>query len=194
MVTTPTSSFANRQSCANPLAAVFWGIAILCFLPGVILPLFWITPGPEDPLLKEIFELVLEESFDSNGFSLIGGLWYLFRDGEWVIATVLLLFSLTFPLIKLIGIYFCVVRFYSPNTKLVRWLERLGPWSMADVFVVSLTILAFKQFPGGTKVHAGIGYYFFLASVIAAMLAVVPRAVSSWTGQCESSVEGRPMN
>lgn len=158
----------NRVTCC-------WILAVVCFIPGVVLPLFWITPGPEDPLLKEAFELLFSESFEANGFSLAGALWYLFRDGEWVIATVLFLFSLTFPILKLAGIYLHVVRNEKPNPRVVAWLERLGPWSMADVFVVSLTIVAFKKFPGGTKVEAGVGYYFFLASVIAAMIAAVPR-------------------
>lgn len=59
-----------------------------------------------------------------------------------------------------------------PRTRL-EWLELLGPWSMADVLVVAVSVLLFKDFPGGSSVSAERGFWVFLASVIAALLAVL---------------------
>lgn len=55
----------------------------------------------------------------------------------------------------------------------IEWLELLGPWSMADVLVVAVLVVTFKEFPGGTTVTSEPGYWVFLGSVLGAMFAVL---------------------
>jgi len=46
---------------------------------------------------------------------------------------------------------------------------------------VSVTIVAFKEFPGGTRINIGSGYGFFLSSVVTGMFAVrLLRKRSRW--------------
>ncbi len=132
------------------------------------------VPRFGDHILQEIFELIFEQRFDPQDYSVLSGIFFLYEEGgfsNWTIATVLLLFSVAFPTAKLVNLALLVRR--PPHTAKSRldWLTKLGPWSMADVFVVSLTVLAFKAFPGGTRIYVAIGYYFFLASVLLAMAA-----------------------
>jgi hypothetical protein len=43
---------------------------------------------------------------------------------------------------------------------------------MADVFVASMTVVAFTAFPAGTRITVQSGYYLFLFSVVAGMMAL----------------------
>ena len=64
-----------------------------------------------------------------------------------------------------------VIAAVLPRTSLER-LEFLGPWSMADVLVVAVLVVAFKKFPGGSSIMPEAGWFLFLGSVLCAMLAV----------------------
>jgi paraquat-inducible protein A len=49
--------------------------------------------------------------------------------------------------------------------KTINWLERLGRWSMLDVFVVALLIIVVKlRFVAHVEVHSGV--YLFTVSVL----------------------------
>jgi paraquat-inducible protein A len=56
--------------------------------------------------------------------------------------------------------------------RLHRWVESLGKWSMLDVFVVAILIVAMKS-AGVADLHIGIGLYLFTFSVIATQFASV---------------------
>lgn len=132
-------------------------IAFLLFGTGIFFPFFHVTK----------FWL-----FD-DAVSVVGGIVTLFREGEYFLFAVLTLFTLVFPCIKL-GLLAIVWLERDHDLARVRrlhgWVESLGKWSMLDVFVVAILIVAMKS-AAVAQIHIGLGLYLFTFSVIATQFA-----------------------
>lgn len=91
----------------------------------------------------------------------------LFRQNNWVVGSAILLFSVLFPLAKIMGTYFLILPSENKPRALSYFVEKSGKWSMADVFVVSvfLAFLAFSNIQAGisTESNTLAGLYFFMA-------------------------------
>lgn len=102
--------------------------------------------------------------FFSNTFSLVAGLRQLIINDQFLIAGLIALFSLCVPVIKAVVIYFAA----SPGAsrgRLLALAERFGKWSMLEVFIAALLIIALKL---GPVVNATLHYGVWLlaASVL----------------------------
>lgn len=109
----------------------------------------------------------------NDAVSVVGGIITLFHEGEYFLFAVLTLFTLVFPCVKLglLGIIWLerdhdLARVH----RLHGWVESLGKWSMLDVFVVAILIVAMKS-AGVADLHIGSGLYLFTFSVIATQFA-----------------------
>ena len=80
----------------------------------------------------------------------------------------LAVFSVLFPTAKLVAsrVGLADIDAGRPLNRLHRVLANVGKYSMADVFVVALLVVASKTFPGGTEVHVQWGVYAFAASAL----------------------------
>ncbi|MEX1003397.1 MAG: paraquat-inducible protein A [Crocinitomicaceae bacterium] len=95
----------------------------------------------------------------------------LYTGGNFFVAILLLTFSVVFPTIKLIS---SVVVFLSPASgfakNAVTTINKLGKWSMADVFVASIFLAYFSFSNSNLGIDTGsttlIGLHFFVAFVI----------------------------
>ncbi len=101
-------------------------------------------------------------------FQLIG---LLFTGGNFLVGFALLIFSVIFPLIKLTSTLIALITPKSVYAKKsVNIINKLGKWSMADVFVsaVFLAVFSFTNMNEGvdTSAQTLIGLYFFLTFVI----------------------------
>jgi uncharacterized paraquat-inducible protein A len=103
--------------------------------------------------------------------SVMGVIGFLYTGGNIPVAIIILIFSILFPLIKLLS---SMVVFIWPGSKYsenaITVIGKLGKWSMADVFVASV-FLAFFSFSNmslgvETGSSALIGLYFFVAFVV----------------------------
>ncbi len=107
----------------------------------------------------------------SNSVSILSGLVVLWDDDQYFLFTVLLVFSVLFPAVKLLfGLW---VWFFSgnPSHAAIARLEGLAKWSMLDVFVIALVVAALNvTVISGVLIHAGL--YMFTASVILSKLAL----------------------
>jgi paraquat-inducible protein A len=111
--------------------------------------------------------------FFSNSHSILSVVWVLQQEGEWLLAGVLIIFSLLFPLTKLIFLLVLYVRRLNdqlPSSKLLAVLSWLGRWSMLDVLVLALVVFYAKQ-QGVADATALPGIYFFAVSVLLTMWA-----------------------
>ncbi|WP_203294088.1 paraquat-inducible protein A [Maricaulis parjimensis] len=102
--------------------------------------------------------------------SLIGLVMSLARHEAWLLALAVGLFSLVFPLTKLVWMWWLQ---FAPLTQVshrsIAWLEWLGKWSMADVLVVAVTVFSLRgSFLFNAQPQPGIAV--FAAATLIAML------------------------
>jgi paraquat-inducible protein A len=79
--------------------------------------------------------------------SLLGGIRELFQAGEWGIGVVIFLFSILFPVIKLLILLdLSFVQFLKPKQRSIahRWMEWAGKWSMLDVLLLAILVMWIK--------------------------------------------------
>lgn len=107
-------------------------------------------------------------------YSVLGVIVALLKDDEYLLFFALLLFTLVFPLAKLITATILLFsKFSDQETLRIRHLlYHLGKWSMVDVFVVALTVVLLKT---GALLKAQVhwGIYFFGLSVVLVNLATL---------------------
>jgi paraquat-inducible protein A len=145
------------------LSSVLFGL-------GVVAPSLVIYPGAGK---FSFFLRILSPDFDAvRQVSIAGGIGTLLREGEIAVGLVLLIFSIIFPIGKL-GLLWAIAQAKQRNEfkpELTNLIDRLGKFSMLDVFVLALLVIALKKLPGGSKIELGFGAYMFAASVLLSMV------------------------
>lgn len=99
----------------------------------------------------------------------------LYLGGNFFVAIMIIIFSMLFPAIKLISSF---IIFLNPSSnfsqKSVALIDKIGKWSMADVFVAAAWLAYFSfantEFAIETGASTLIGLYFFTAFVIFSMI------------------------
>ena len=141
----------------NRIAAVtaFFGLFVLT--AGILLPF-----------------MSLSQLGHENIFSMIGGIQELYRRGNAMLATILLVFSVIFPYAKLAAILAATSRLVPISTKVRKALhtaaKATGRYSLLDIVVVAIMIVVIK-FDGLAEATARAGTYFFAAAVLLSILA-----------------------
>jgi len=109
--------------------------------------------------------------------TILGGVRELIDVGEWPLAALVFFASIVVPVMKIAGLAILMLgiqmraeRRRRDRTRLYRIIERIGRWSMIDVFMLSL-LVALLQFGAIVSVHPGIGAVAFVSVVILTMLA-----------------------
>lgn len=95
----------------------------------------------------------------------------LYEGGNFLVAFCLLLFSIIFPIFKIVS---SLIVFISPQSKYAKGavsiINKIGKWSMADVFVAAVFLAYFSFANMNVGVDTGsttlLGTYFFLTFVI----------------------------
>lgn len=113
----------------------------------------------------------------SEDDTILGGVGYFWSSGDWPLAVVIFVASVMVPMLKLtvLALLTLTARRDSDwrpleRARLFRIVERVGRWSMLDVFVVALTV-ALVHFGSFAFITAGPGALAFGAVVILTMLA-----------------------
>lgn len=106
-----------------------------------------------------------------NTFSVLSGVIELLREGQIFLFFIITAFSIVLPILKLGVLY----RLVSKNVvakekvkKLLHWMHLYGKWSMLDVFVVAVLVVAVKL-GAIANVEMRYGLYAFAASVLLTM-------------------------
>jgi len=113
-----------------------------------------------------------------NGAGLITGAVQLDQSGEWELGLVVLAFTIGAPLAKLFCLAWVLFGLRAdppPRTLyiLFRWAERLGPWSMVEVYLLGVFV-AYTKLGDLAHVQVGIAVY----ALGGVMLAI---AAADWT-------------
>lgn len=134
--------------------------AILFYIPANLLP-----------MMKT--RSLLGEQQDT----LLSGILFLWQSGSWGLSIIVFIASVLVPLLKLFILLFLLLslsqgRTWRPHQRLKLYvlLERVGRWSMLDIFVVAL-LVALVHLESLAVIEAGWGAAAFGAVVVLTMLA-----------------------
>lgn len=154
----------SRVRSASRTAAAALAAFVL-FWPAVLLPV-----------------LTIEQLGARYESSILGGIFELFRHGSWFVAGVVLLFSIVFPITKIVlllelSLFELLQRKHKAWT--LRLMEHLGKWSMLDVLLLALMVMLVKV---GELVtfHLGpaiLAFVFCVAMSMVASLSFNPHAI-----------------
>ena len=103
-----------------------------------------------------------------NTFSIFSGLVSLFKEGEYFLFLLIFVFSIVFPVCKILLLALIWIFSSLPRERILKYLHFLGGlsrWSMLDVFIVAILVVTVRLGVIG-KVEAHWGIYVFSASVI----------------------------
>ncbi|WP_146676304.1 paraquat-inducible protein A [Pirellula sp. SH-Sr6A] len=107
--------------------------------------------------------------------SLLSGIRDLFQVGEWRIGIIIFVFSILFPLAKLlILLELSWVQILTSNQRSLayRWMERVGKWSMLDVLLLAILVMWIKL-QGLVAFQFGPAIFAFALCVIMSLLAAL---------------------
>jgi paraquat-inducible protein A len=141
------------------LSAVLLGL-------GLVAPCMTIVPsmGEFDGWVR----LLKPDMLRATEYSILGGILSMIAHGNVGIGVLLLAFSGVFPVVKLFALMWGSESAARglPEGRLARFAHHAGKWSMLDVLVLGLLVLAIKGLPGNTRIELGWGVYAFAASVV----------------------------
>jgi paraquat-inducible protein A len=157
----------NSESRCSPLEGAIVNVLLLLALGLLLVGLTW-------PVLT------LEKFYVfANTVSLWSALLQLIAEGEWGLVVILGLFSVVFPILKIIWLFVLwnlEAAGSDRHRRHLHWLSQFARWSMLDVFVVALLVVSVKL---GALAQAKVelGIYAFTASVVLTM------GLSAWMGR-----------
>jgi len=128
--------------------------ASFCLALGLVLPLI---------RLERLYFFTQEPSL----MEIISGLW---TEGESLLAVVVALFSVVFPIVKLGTLHVLSYGATHERPAIPAWLKTLSNWSMLDVLLVALVIFAAKT-SGLAAAITQPGLWFFAGSAVLTAIA-----------------------
>lgn len=148
------------------LAGVMVWIALPALLVGISAPVLTIEASQTLPLLGKVML-----HYESK--SIMGTIEALHAGGNFILALVMLAFSILLPAAKtMLLLLRGGSRFDVRAARGLRLMRQVGKWSMADVFVVAILVAFFATEQGeSTQAEVGIGLYFFAGYVLLSLVA-----------------------
>lgn len=119
--------------------------------------------------------LEIEQLGHHHSSSILGGIVDLFQTGSVLVATVILLFSIVLPLLKILALielsWLCSMQ-QRHRAWTYRWMEQIGKWSMMDVMLLALLVMTIKL-SGVVQFHFGPALIAFVLCVSMSMIAAI---------------------
>ena len=114
-----------------------------------------------------------------NTFSVTSGILQLLQEDQWFLFLIISGFSVVLPILKLHTLYRILNNGTAGNgrqRRYLHWMHLYGKWSMLDVFVVAVLVVAVKL-GAIANVEMRYGLYAFTASILLTMF-VTARVVA----------------
>ena len=130
-------------------------------------------------IFSPVFLMYVTKNFSSNEIilqfessSIISSIEKLFLQDNYFVGSIILLFSILFPIIKtIISILALILNNSNIANKLSQLSNKITKFSMTDVFVLSLFLVYLSPKEGGMiKTELEIGFYFFFVYVIISLI------------------------
>lgn len=145
----------DRSVVAQRTMAAALG-ALALYFPAILLPI-----------------LTVEQLGQRHQTSLFGGSVELLQHGNWFVGFVVLIFSIVFPLVKIVGLlelsWFGLLK-RPHRAAMYRAMELASKWSMLDVMLLALLVMIVKL-GGLIEFHFGPAVFAFVGCVGMNMLA-----------------------
>ena len=132
------------------------GITLLLLVAGLLAPIITLNKF-----------IVIE-----NTFSVLSGTLELLKDGQFFLFILIAGFSIVMPLLKLAVLHKLLTTKETESNNINRylhWMHLYGKWSMLDVFVVAVLVVAVKL-GAIASVDMRYGLYLFAAAVVLTMV------------------------
>ncbi len=149
-----------RRPASLAVTAALTLAGLVLYLPANLLPVLTITRFGR-----------------SQAYTILGGVRDLAQAGLWPLALLVLLASIVVPVLKLVGLTWCLVAIRTRSAWLLRqraafyrFIDYIGRWSNIDVFVVAI-VAALVQFGTISTIAPGPGIASFAAVVLLTMIA-----------------------
>ena len=143
---------------------------------GLVGPCMTIVPslGQWDSWLR----LLKPSAVRPSAYSVLSGIMTMIRGGNPGLGLLLLAFSAAFPTAKLAVMAWAASALGGGGTRGAgRWalalVHHAGKFSMLDVMVLAMIVIALKGLPGNTRVELGWGVWAFAASVVVSLIASI---------------------
>ncbi len=139
--------------------------AIVSLIFALLSPLLMVMMHKNLPLIGDV-----TLSFESK--TILTTIEKLYHEGNLLLAGVILLFSILIPLFKsLVILLYGVLKESGLGEKATSLIDKMGKWSMADVFIVSVLVVFFSTKQDiNSSLKIEVGLYFFLGYVLLSML------------------------
>jgi paraquat-inducible protein A len=156
---------ADQTDRASQRCAAAAIVALILFFPAIFLPI-----------------LEIEKLGHRHSSSILAGTLELLREGAWFVGTIVLVFSIVFPLAKMVLLLeLSLMNLLHRRHKAItfRWMETLGKWSMMDVMLLAFLVMLIKlghlvEFKFGP---AAIAFTLCVASSMVASMLFDPHAI-----------------
>jgi len=140
-------------------------LSVVALVTGWFSPILEITAYQDIPVLGNTI-------FQYESKSIVSALYKMFENHQYVIAGIILLFTIVTPILKTILLVMISLKErLHLSSKKIRFLSTIGKWSMLDVFVVAIVVTYFSMKASGqTDANLQIGVYYFSIYVILSMI------------------------
>lgn len=174
--TTPVVSAASSGRATRMTNGRLALIGLLLVLSSATLGLGLVGPCMTiQPAFDEFdgwVRVLRPELAEPSTYSILSGIHAMRSSGSGGIAALLFGFSVVFPVLKLAAMAWgaAALRLGTKPGAAVKVVNHLGKFSMLDVMVIGLFILAAKGLPGGSTITLGWGVWAFAASVLLSLV------------------------
>jgi paraquat-inducible protein A len=150
-----------RKRDAHARATAYWIAALVLYIPANIYPV--------------MYTKMLGDEAEST---IAGGIMEFWQSGSWDIALLIFVASVAVPCTKFIALGFLLFNRRSTEqamvgkTRLLKFVEAIGYWSMLDVLVVAI-VAALIQFGALGDAEPRLGIVFFGTVVVLTMLSAL---------------------
>lgn len=149
-----------QDTVSRLLILIILFFAIGLFVIGLFAPLMTLKKG--------FFYIYLS----GQPVSIVYGLWQFLLEENYILFFLIFGFTVVFPLFKFYMLFkICLPgnQRYEKSRRIIRQLSHISKWSMLDVFVVAILIVAVK-IRSIAKVEVHYGLYFFTISILITMV------------------------
>jgi paraquat-inducible protein A len=151
------------------LAPFFLAVACLLFGAALALPVFSITPGAGD--FTGWIRMIRPQDMAQIQQALLAGIRLLWTEGNPVLAMILTVFCIVFPLFKFTVLW---TEVFGGSLEEGIWgkiCRITAPYAMVEVFVLAILVMIVKGLPGGSDIEVQAGAWCFAGSVILSLIA-----------------------